>query len=189
MVKKKPKWYTIVSPKVFGGKEVGETVSDDPKKVIGRTISVNAKELTGDFKKSHIVIKLEIDKLAEDKAHTRIKGYEVSRSYVQRFVRKGMSLIKIIQELKTSDNHKVRVDLMATSNGKIQTTKKALIRKKLKEELDKIMSGMTLDNNVFISTTNKIQKRIVQKLKKTHPLRFVEIKKIKLIDPGVTNTK
>lgn len=189
MVKKKPKWYTIISPKVFGGREVGETISDDPKKVIGRAISVNAKELTGDFKKSHIVIKLLIDKITDGKAYTSIKGYNVSRSYVQRFVRKGMSLIKIIHELTTNDGQKVRVNLMATANGKIQTTKKTLIRKRLKLELEKIMSNMTLDNNVFISTTNKIQRRIVQSLKKVHPLRFVEIKKIKLINPGITSSK
>ncbi len=185
MAKKKKKWYVIISPKVFGSKEIGETVSNDSKKLIGRTIKVNAKELTGDYKKSHISITLEINKLDDEKALTEIKGYAASRAYIQRFLHKGMSNVNVLHDLRTSDGHKIRVNCIATVNGKIQTTKKKLIREKFIKELNKIMSNMTLDNIVFISTTNKIQKMISTHLKRTHPLRFVEIKKIKLLERGV----
>jgi len=182
MARKKRKWYKIVSPKVFGGREVGETVSNDPKKIVGRVVTMNAKELTGDFKKSHINIKLAIFKLENDNAFTEIKGYSVSRPYLQRFVHKGMSTVEIIHDLKTSDKHNIRVKCMATINGNVQTTKKKLIRERFKIELEKVMGNMSLDNIVFIATTNKIQKTIGSKLKKTHPLRFVEIKKIGILE-------
>lgn len=182
MVKKKRRWYEMISPKVFGSKVIGETISDDPKKVIGRTVTVNAKELTGDYKKSHISIKLMIDELKDNQAITSVQGYSVSRSYLQRFIHKGMSSVDIVHDLTTKDDKQVRVRCMATINGKIQTSKKKLIRKRFKKELERLMGNMSLDNIVFISTTNKIQKRLSNRLKKTHPLRFVEIRSIKLLN-------
>ncbi|MFA5406419.1 MAG: hypothetical protein WC307_03630 [Candidatus Nanoarchaeia archaeon] len=182
MAQKKKKWYKLLSPKIFGSKELGETISNDPKKLIGRVITVNAKELTSDFKKSHISIKLAISKVEEESAQTEINGYIVSRAYIQRFIRKGISSIEIIQNLLTSDKQRIRVKCMAIANGNLQTTKKKLIRDRFGKEFEKMVNNMTLDNLVFIATTNKIQKMLVTKLKKTHPLRFVEINKISLLD-------
>lgn len=186
MVQKKKEWYTILSPKVFGSTEIGETVSDLPKKVIGRILTVNAKELTGDFKKSHISIRLVVTDVNKDKAFTEVKGYSVSRPYIQRFLHKGMSPIDIIHDLKTGDGQKIRVKCMATINGKVQAGKRKLIRDRFMSEMDKMMGGMTLDNIVFIATTNRIQKELGSKLKKTYPLRFVEIKKISVLENEVT---
>jgi len=148
MVAKK-RWFTIISPKIFGSKELGETMSDDPKKVKGRVLTTNAK---------------------------------VSRPYLQRLVHKGMSSIAIVEDVTTSDNQKIRVKCTAVVNGKIQTTKKKLIRERFISESSRMFSEMTLDNIVFIASTNKIQKMLVTKLKKVHPLRFVEIKKIDVLD-------
>ena len=189
MAKKKRKWYKIISPKVFGNKEMGEIVSNDPKKVTGRSITINAKELTGDYKKSHISIKLTVTKIEDDKVLTEVKGYQVSRPYLQRFIHKGLSSIDIIRDLETSDKKKIRVRCMATANGKVQTTKKKMIREKFITELDKLLGNMTLDNIVFIATTNRIQKTLSNKIKKTHPLRFVEIRKIRVLEPSVSQTK
>ena len=78
---------------------------------------------------------------------------------------------------------------MIIVNGNIQTTKKKVIREKFINEVEKLMTNMKLDNIVFISTTNKIQKMLSTKLKKTHPLRFVEIKKIDLLKQNLPKTK
>jgi len=189
MAKKKRKWYKVTCPKVFGTRELGEIVSNEPKNIIGRVLTVNAKELTGDFKKSHISIKLIIKELSGDTALTEVKGYEVSRGYLQRFIHKGLSSIDIIHDLETSDKHRIRVRCMATANGKVQTTKKKLLREKFIKELEKVMNNMTLDNIIFISTTNKIQKTLSNRLKKTHPLRFVEIRKIKVLERSAPEAK
>ncbi|HLE06219.1 MAG TPA: hypothetical protein VI790_02620 [Candidatus Nanoarchaeia archaeon] len=181
MVAKK-RWFTIISPKIFGSKELGETMSDDPKKVKGRVLTTNAKELTNDFKRSHISIKLLVKEVVDDNALTEISGYAVSRPYLQRLVHKGMSSIAIVEDVTTSDNQKIRVKCTAVVNGKIQTTKKKLIRERFISESSRMFSEMTLDNIVFIASTNKIQKMLVTKLKKVHPLRFVEIKKIDVLD-------
>lgn len=185
MAKKKLKWYKVYSPKVFGSKEVGETKSDDPKKVMGRVLTINARDLTGDYKKSHINIKLKINKLEDDKAFTEVYGYQVSRQHLQRFIHKNSSKIDVIQDLETNDKKKIRVKCVATTIRRVQSTKKKLIRNKLIKELKKIINNMTLDNLIFISTTNKIQKTINNRLKKTYPLKFVEIKRIDLFNQGV----
>ncbi len=181
MARKKKQWFSIISPKAFGSKVIGETLADDSKKLIGRTIIVNAKELTGDYKKSHINITLAVSDVVDGVAHTSIKGYIVSRPYIQRFLHRGMSVIELINDFKTSDDKSVRVRCMATANNHINSTLKKSIRKLMIEELGKLVNSSSLDNLVFLSTTNKIQKTINNKVKKLYPLRFVEIKKITLL--------
>ena len=182
MARKKRLWYNIVTPKVFGNKEIGETVSNDPKKLIGRTVNANAKELTGDYKKSHINIKFEINEIKEDKALTSVKEYNVNRSYINRFIRQGVSKVELVTDLQTNDKKTVRVKCVATINGnKVQAEKKKSVRKILIEELKKLIGNMKLDNLVFIATTNKIQRELKDVVNKKIPLKFVEIKSIKLL--------
>ena len=47
---KKKAWFPIISPKLFGSKEMGETYNVSAKNAVGRTIKVNLKDLTGDIK-------------------------------------------------------------------------------------------------------------------------------------------
>jgi ribosomal protein S3AE len=41
--------YVIRAPSYFGNREIGTTISDDPSKLIGRTVKVSLYNLTDDF--------------------------------------------------------------------------------------------------------------------------------------------
>ncbi len=185
MAKRKKSWYKIITPKIFGAKEAGEILGSDPKNILKRTVIINAKELTGDYKKTHINIKLEITKIEDDKAFTEIKGYQVSRAYIQRFVHKGLTNVELIHDFETKDKYKIRVRGIAIANGRIQINKRKSIRKRFIEFLKMFTEQMTLDEFVSASTAGKIQKILHTKLSKIHPIRFVEIYKIKLLDKRV----
>ncbi len=178
---KKKQWFEIISPKIFGSVKVGETLGYDEKSIIGRVIKANLRDLTGDFKKSHISVKLIIDKVVEGKAHTSIYGYVVQRQYLQRFLYKKMSKVDLIADTYTSDKKKVRLKLISTINGRIQTSKKKIIRAALKKGLLKLVNNMDLDNLVFMCAMNKLQTTLAKKIRKVHPLRFLEIRRIDLL--------
>ena len=42
------KWYTISTPKLFGGKVIAEIPAGDPKTIVGRTLTAFLSDLTGD---------------------------------------------------------------------------------------------------------------------------------------------
>ena len=43
------KWFTVIAPEYFGGAEIGSVVSDDPEKLIGRTVESTLYDITEDF--------------------------------------------------------------------------------------------------------------------------------------------
>ena len=76
--KKAKEWYVIVAPKVFGEIEVGETLADDPAKLLGRTVELTLDELTGHMiRSSHTKLLLQIspklhEHLPELRKHLRL---------------------------------------------------------------------------------------------------------------------
>ena len=55
---KKKTWVKILSPAIFGQKEIGETIVFEPKKLVGKKIDTNLMILTGDPRKQHVTIGL-----------------------------------------------------------------------------------------------------------------------------------
>ena len=53
---KKKIWYKVIAPKIFAQKEIGESYLSDPAKAVGRKLSVNLKELTGNIKSQNVYI-------------------------------------------------------------------------------------------------------------------------------------
>ncbi|RLG34478.1 30S ribosomal protein S3ae, partial [Methanosarcinales archaeon] len=43
---KAKQWYTVLAPKMFGEVKAGETVADEPSKLIGRRIEMTLGDLT-----------------------------------------------------------------------------------------------------------------------------------------------
>lgn len=177
---KKKSWYEIISPKVFGDKVVGETITDDPKSLIKRVVPVSGKELTGDIKKSHITVKLKIDSVSGDKAKTVIHSYIIQRQYLQRFIRKRYTTIEPIVDSKTEDGKKIRVKCVLTAPGRVKTEKRKDIRKRFVEELNKIISNAKLDNLIFLIIAGKLQHNLFKKIVSINPIRLIEIKKLEL---------
>ena len=88
---KKKSWLKIYSAKPFNQIVIGETSVSEPSLAIGKPISVNLMNLTGDIKKQQINIKFEIDNISEGKAYTKVTGYDIVSSAFKRFVRRRSS--------------------------------------------------------------------------------------------------
>ena len=100
---KKKTWHTIFAPKEFDRKEVGTTVAEKPQNLVGRTVWISARELSGDPKKSHITMFFRINEVKGNKAYSEAAGHEIKESYLKKFIRRRNSKIETVQFVKTKD--------------------------------------------------------------------------------------
>ncbi len=82
----KKKWYSIIAPKLFREQKVGETLVGEPDKAIGKTVPVNLLDLTGDMRKQNIIVKLVVNSVSGDKAHTEVIGFQMMPSFIKRMI-------------------------------------------------------------------------------------------------------
>ncbi len=174
-------WYTILAPDIFEKKEIGETVSDKPEKIMGRKIETNMKELTGDLKKSHIKLIFRINEVTGENAHTEFFRQELSRSYLRSQIRRRNSKVDSIFNVRTKDGYTLRASTSAILTTRILTSQKKAIREVINQELTTI--SMNNDFAQFLNevTTGKVSTEIYRKARKIYPLKRVEVTKIKLV--------
>ncbi len=175
-------WYTIYAPPMFEKKEIGETVSDDPGKVLGRKIETNMKELTGDLKKSHIKLIFRVKEVTGENAYTEFFRQELSRSYLRSQIRRRNSKVDSIFNIKTKDGYNLRTSTSAILTTRIQTSQKKAIREIINQELTSISTNNDFAQFLEEVTSGKMSSEIYKKARKIYPLKRVEVTKIKLVD-------
>ncbi len=176
---KKKRWVTILAPKILREKPIGDSYVASPEELVGRIIPCNLSVLTNDNKSQNITMKFLIKNIKDGKAITEAKEYILNPSFLKRLMRRKRNRIDESLHVKTSDNKGLRIKLFLLTNSAAKGSVKRLIRRKLKEELSKILEKNTF-NDIFegvIST--KMQKDLKSKLNKTFPLKTVEVKALK----------
>jgi small subunit ribosomal protein S3Ae len=181
---KKPKtkkWVKLVAPKIFNDAELGETLSSQPSKMVGKVIDTSLANLIGDFSKQHFKIKLIVDEVKEGTGTTKIKSIYVSQSHIVRRVRKGSSKIEVGQKvnLKNGDEIMIKTILITVFNAHNAQVK--ALRKKLQENIIKIVKNHTLESLVIDICANKVQSEIISKLKKTYPIKYLEVIEVEVL--------
>jgi len=101
-------WYTILAPKMFKERIIGETPVGDPKTLMNRRLDVHLINLIDDLSKYYIKIFFKIKEIKEDKAYTEFDGLECLRDYISRLIRYGITRIDTIQNLTTKDGKKLK---------------------------------------------------------------------------------
>ncbi len=182
---KMKKWYTIIAPPVFGEAPVGTTPSDDPNKLIGRVLETTLYDITGDYTQVHIKLRFQVIEVVDTTAKTRFKGHELARDYIKVLTRRKSSKIQGIFNVTTKDGYGLRVTAMAFTSYRCKTSQKKLIRKIMKDVIEKTASEQTLDEFIQSMIFEKLSSQIFEQAKKIYPLRKVEIYKSKLLTiPG-----
>lgn len=185
MAKKISSWkqksiYTIVAPENFNFQEIGETLSNRPENLIGRTVDVSLRDLTGDKTKQYLKVIFEINEVKGSKAHTKFKRFDVNSGYLRSKVRKGTSKIDHIQRINIEPNLGIRVKVVAVTHQNIKNSREADITAKISEMLDKY-NNTKLDDFVQSTLFGRIGTEIYREIKKIAPVRRVEIEQVKII--------
>jgi small subunit ribosomal protein S3Ae len=173
---KKRKWYPIIAPKMFRNALLGETLIEEPKLALNKTVTQNLMNLTHDVKRQNINIKFIVDKIEGSNAHTSIIGYSMIPASIKRLTRRRSEKIELSFTCLTSDNKMVRIKplIFARSLAKGSVYKK--IVHETVDNLTKAINKITFDNLINDLITHKLQSSMAERLRKISPLRRFEIK-------------
>src|SRR3989338_5688722 len=131
--KKKKIWVSILADKDFNNQEIGETLCEEPKQLIGRCIDVNLMTLTNDPKKQNVKLQFKVREIKGEKVEAEVIGYELNTSHVKRVIRRGSEKIDDSFLVETKDNVKYRIKpLLLTRYGTKRSILSA-IRAKMRE--------------------------------------------------------
>jgi len=178
---KAKKWISIHAPTIFNEVIIGETITIDPQKVMGRTVELRLSTLLDDMSKSHVHIKLRINEIKDDEAYTEIIKYELSRIMLSRIVMRRTSKVESVDDVVTQDGRKIRIKSFAITLKKATTLQRTSVRNKLSTLIKKIASKYNFEAFILGTVSEKIQNDITKKLKKIYPLRKVEVRMIQII--------
>ena len=179
---KEKSWYTIKTPVNFEDKEIGETPAKDPDLLIGRGVEVTMRELTGDFSKQYIKLRFEIDNVAGTVANTKFTGHKTTTDYVRSMIRRGTSRIDASAVVKTKDDRKIKLQVLAVTIRRAKSSQQRYMRKTIEDLLIEAAAERSFDDLVKVCVNGKLASEIYHNAKKIYPLKRVEIIKSKVIN-------
>lgn len=173
-------WYTVVSPKIFDNKVLGETPVDDVKKLKWRKISVPLISLTNDMSKYYFKIQFRVNDVNGKVANTEFAGLECLRDYITRMIRHGVSRIDTVQSLTTKDGKKIVVKTISATNKKVTKGLAKEFIAFIKEMVEKTVSKSELDDFLVKIIDSSFRNNVMKDGSKIYPLRNFEIRKIEV---------
>ncbi len=186
---KKKKWFPIIAPKIFNKKTIGEMHLYIPEQAVGRHVSINLMNLTGDIKKQNTVAKFVINNIGEGKLYADIVGYHIMPTAVKRMVRRKVAKILMSFIVKTADSKKVRIKPLVLTRGAAKQSVLTRIRKKTEESL-KTLAEKTKFENIFQEIiSHKLQMGFKKQLGKIFPIRSFEIRMLNIVEEKTPKEK
>ncbi|MDR3063286.1 MAG: 30S ribosomal protein S3ae [Methanobrevibacter sp.] len=179
---KEKSWFTIKTPDIFPEKDIGETPSKDPDFLLGRRVDLTMRELTGDFSKQYIKLKLEVNDVVGSIAKTKFIGHQVTSDYVRSMIRRGSSRIDAHIFVKTRDNVKVKLHVLAITTRRAKSSQKKFMRETIINLVEKAAKERSFEDIIETSVNGRFSSEIYHKAKKIYPLKRVEIVKSKIFD-------
>lgn len=178
MAEIKKKWVKIISPKLLDNTEVGETLCSDANKLLGRVIEVNIGSLANDVKRQHMKLRLKINEIKGEQAHTEIVGYNTVQAHIKRAVRKERSKIEDSFKVELNDKIKAIIKPMIITRFETKNSVLAQLMKKGREFCIETCKKISYEELITFIINNKFQRDMKQALKKIYPLAICEIKTV-----------
>jgi small subunit ribosomal protein S3Ae len=134
---KKKKWFEVYADPVFDNKIIGQTIAIESKKIIGRKIRKNLKELTNSIRDSYYEVTFVIKKTTATKADTEISCFETKSNYLRRIVRRGKSKIEPVFYVITKDNRKLKLKILFITGARYPVSAKKEAQKIIVDAITK----------------------------------------------------
>ena len=175
---KAKEWYAVLAPKMFGDVKAGDTVSDDPVKLLGRRVEMTVDELTGRLiKNSNLKLLLEIYEVDHANAYTRFIGHKIDGDYLRSLARKRSSKIDSNIEVVTKDGETIRVKSSCFTLKKASESQIRQIRKVMEDVIRNRAASLEFNKYLQEIILGKLSSDIYKVAKKIYPVRRVEIAK------------
>jgi len=165
---------------MFGRTPVGETISNDPNRIVGRVIETTLGELTNNFSKQNTKLKFRVDRVAGDSAYTKFVGHEMTTDYIRSLVKRRTSRIDSIVDVTTVDGYQVRVKPSCFTVKRARANQVKTIRELSKQVVLAKAVGLDLNQLVQEVVMGKLSLDIYKEAKAIYPLRRVEVRKTEI---------
>lgn len=184
--RKAKQWYKVISPEMFGRSPVGETIANDPERIVGRVIETTLGDLTNNFSKQNTKLRFRVDRVAGDSAYTRFVGHEMTTDYIRSLVKRRTSRIDAIVDVTTTDGYQVRVKPSCFTVKRARANQVKSIREISKQVILQKASGLDLNQLIQEVVLGKLSLDIYKEAKMVYPLRRVEVRKTEIVtEPGI----
>ncbi|NKQ37925.1 MAG: 30S ribosomal protein S3ae [Methanosarcinales archaeon] len=177
---KSKEWYQIEAPKFIGDVKLGTTPTDDSKKLIGRIVEITLGDITKDFTKHNIKMKLEIDAVKGSVAHTKFIGHEITNDYLRSIVKRQTSRIDDNLTVTTKDGYMVVVKPICFTLRRARASQIKAIRALMGKVVEKRASEINFEEFVNDAMSGKLSANIYRHAKYIYPIRRVEIRKTEI---------
>ena len=180
-------WYKVVSPEMFGRSPFGETIANDPERIVGRIVETTLGDLTNSFSKQNTKRKFRVERVAGDSAYTKFLGHEMTSDYLRSLVKRRTSRIDAIVDVTTTDGYQVRVKPSCFTVKRARANQVKSIRELSKKVILERSKSLDLNQLIQDAVGGKISLDIYKEAKMIYPLRRVEVRKTEIVtEPSVS---
>lgn len=180
-------WLILDSPDSFGdfgGHHINYLPITDTTTAIGRVVENTLFDIKKQDPADHKTkVFVEIENINEGVASTIFKGHEYGKEFLRSLVRRGSSMITHIHNYTTQDGHEFRVEIIAFSQRRINSSKKHELRRVIHNLLSEKIPQWDLSSFIKQVTdeNSDFNREILEKGKRISSLRHIGIKKTKLV--------
>lgn len=174
-------WFTLIAPEEFGEQEVGETVADEPEKVLGRTVETTYGDLSGDLSKQNTKIRFQVEEVAGEKGYTKFVGHELTSDYVGSLVKRRTSRVDGIFDVLTEDGYKLRVKPVLFTTRQCDADHQGELRASAERVVRNFAKGNEFGSFVRGLTDGSMASELYKEGRKVYPLRRAEVRKSEVL--------
>jgi small subunit ribosomal protein S3Ae len=174
-------WYQVLAPAEFNRANIGETLADDPAKLMGRIMESTLGDITGDWAKQNTKMIFRIDEIGGSNAYTSFIGHEMTKDYMRSLVKRRTSKIGANIVVTTKDGCKLRVKPLIFTVKRARTSQIESIRKIMVDVIVKKSKELSFNDYVTEIVNGKVAAEGYKATKNIYPLRRVEVAKSEVI--------
>ncbi len=175
-------WYTIIAPKSFNFKPIGEIIGME-NNITGRTVETLLYDFTNKYGDISLKLKFKVVQVnpQSKQAQSMFLGHTYTNDYVRSLIGRGSSKIQTIINLSTKDDFVYRLTIICTTIKRARSSQQIVIRKIMREILKEF--AKTLNHEKFITGMiySEFSNQILRIAKTIYPLSNCAIIKCKLI--------
>jgi len=175
-------WYEIIAPKMFGSGVIGETLAADSRQLVGRMMDVSLIDISRNYSKFYVKVRLRIDSVEGGKAHTKLVGHDVMRERVYRMVQRHGRRVDAIQDVVTKDGARLRVKTVFMLIKRVGTSTKDATRRLAAELVEEAAKKSTFEGLMNAIIAGDLQHSMKKACSRLYPVGSLEIRRTELLE-------
>ena len=177
-------WYSLHAPRMFNYTVMGQTPSDDPDRVPGRTTQAPLHMLSGGYSQKHFMLKFRITEVRGLNAFTNYIGHHLTNDYLRSLTRRQQCKLSSNFIVETKDGISLRIKPIMIIDRKLQRSTMRDMNLNAQKIITDAISTTTLDVSLKRIFSGDLSKEIAKSVKSIYPIRRFEVNKIEVLNPS-----